>query len=136
MLSKSNWSRYLYPLCVVINIGFIIWFIIIVTSDTFVGQQHARDAITIQFSIMNIMLVCVSIFLVVAGFMGYASIKSHAEEIARKEAERIADAHMRKFTIEQEEKNKERLLRDQNISFPSSFSHTKINESTLEESQL
>lgn len=133
MPRKSNWSSYLYPLCVILNVGFTIWFILIVTSDIFMNQQYARDAITIQFSIMNIMLVCVSIFLVVAGFMGYASIRSHAEEIARTEAERIAETHMRKFTIEQEERNKELLNRDKQASNPTSFPYTQTNDSTPED---
>ena len=80
------------------NIGLFLFLISILRSDHFINKPHYDlDPISIQFSIMNIMLICVSIFLVVASLVGYNGIKAHAEDIAQKIAREIAKEEMIEF---------------------------------------
>lgn len=69
--------------------------------------RECGDAISIQFGIMNIMLVCVTIFLVVIGFLGYAGIKGHAKDIAQKTAKDTADSYIRELKRQEEAKKRQ-----------------------------
>ena len=86
-----------------INIGlFLFWFTLAQANNYRSTHENWHDLISIQFSIMNVILTCVTVFLVVASFLGYNGIKTYAGDSARKVALEIGNAQMRDFLSKQE----------------------------------
>eukprot|EP01035_Chromulina_nebulosa_P023108 gene23108-29941_t len=54
---------------------------------------------------MNVMLICVSIFLVVVSFFGYSGVSTIATDVAKRAATAEADRQMAKFLAHQKEEN-------------------------------
>ncbi len=120
-----HFSSFWATLLGTVNIGLFCFVLRIIYSDHFVNNaNYGLDAISIQFSIMNIMLICVSIFLVVAGVVGYGGLKSHAEEIAKKTAHEVAKSEMIEFLAKQSQD-------ERTYSQTSSIQEHTINNETL-----